>query len=88
MLLEPSSPQPPAPNPYGYQRDQPQLTPDQQIIVANRDPELGQPVGKGDPGTAPILLAKMSKGQEIELECKAYKVSPRVSWSCRCKIYG
>jgi len=31
-------------------------------------------VGKGDPGTAPILLAKMSKGQEIELECKAYKV--------------
>ena len=31
-------------------------------------------MGKGDPGTAPILLAKMSKGQEIELECKAYKV--------------
>jgi hypothetical protein len=43
-------------------------------VIMNRDPELGQPVGKGDPAAAPILLAKMSKGQEIELTCKAYKV--------------
>lgn len=81
MIHRPKAPsqtdfQPPAPNPYNFQGAQPQLTPDQQIIISNRDPELGQPVGKGDPGTAPILLAKMSKGQEIELECKAYKVSP------------
>ena len=43
-------------------------------IMDNRDAELGQPIGKGDPSVPPILLAKMSKGQEIELVCKAYKV--------------
>ena len=32
------------------------------------------PVGKGNPAVPPILLAKMSLGQEIELVCKAYKV--------------
>ena len=31
-------------------------------------------MGKGDPSVPPILLAKMSKGQEVELVCKAYKV--------------
>jgi hypothetical protein len=36
-------------------------------------------VGKGDVLAAPILLAKMSKGQEIELICKAYKVSGDLS---------
>lgn len=57
------------------------LQPDEEIIVNNRDPALGQPVGKGDPAAAPILLAKMSRGQEIELVCKAYKVrSPRLDF--------
>lgn len=45
--------------------------------MTNRDPELGQPVGKGDPGAQPILLAKLSKNQEIEIVCKAYKVGPK-----------
>lgn len=59
-------------NPYGHMGEAP--GPDKQIIIENRDPELGQPVGKTG-GTAPVLLAKMSKGQEIELTCKAYKVN-------------
>ena len=50
------------------------MGPDEQKIIDNRDPELGQPVGKTG-GGAPVLLAKMSRGQEIELTCKAYKVS-------------
>ena len=62
--------QPPAPNPYD---PTPQLDPDDMIIVNNRDPQLGQPVGKADGTVPPILLAKMSRGQEIELTCKAYK---------------
>ena len=52
-------------------------TPDEQAIIDARDPDLGQPVGKVG-GGAPVLLAKMSKGQEIELTCKAYKVSELV----------
>ena len=43
-------------------------------MISYRDEQLGQPIGKGDPSVPPILLAKMSKGQEIELTCKAYKV--------------
>lgn len=47
---------------------------DQQNIVNNRDPALGKPVGKDQVGKAPVLLAKLSRGQEIRLTCKAYKV--------------
>ncbi len=65
--------QPPPPNPYGAPLD---LSADDLLVKDNRDPELGQPVGKGDPSVPPILLAKMSRGQEIELVCKAYKVGP------------
>lgn len=43
------------------------------MMLSARDPQLGHPVGKGDATSPPILLAKMSKGQEIELLCKAYK---------------
>jgi hypothetical protein len=43
--------------------------------VHNRDPDLGQPIGKGDAAAPPILLAKLARGQEIELTCRAYKVS-------------
>ncbi|EIW67427.1 hypothetical protein TREMEDRAFT_45370 [Tremella mesenterica DSM 1558] len=57
------------PNPYG---PPPDLSPDDQQVINNRDPELGQPVGKNDPATPPILLAKLSRGQEIDLTCKAY----------------
>lgn len=52
----------------------PDLSAADREIYDNRDPSMGQPVGKGDPSAAPILLAKLSKGQEIELICKAYKV--------------
>lgn len=45
------------------------------IIIANRDPDLGQPIGKGDAAVPPILLAKLGRGQEIELTCRAYRVS-------------
>lgn len=62
---------PAAANPYGQAINGP--TPDEQFVINHRDPELGQPVGKMG-GGAPVLLAKMSKGQEIELTCKAYKV--------------
>jgi hypothetical protein len=55
-------------------------SPDEQAIIAARDPELGQPVGKTGGGPAPVLLAKMSKGQEIELTCKAYKVGHDLIW--------
>ncbi len=41
--------------------------------MANRDPDLGQPIGKGDPTYAPIALARIGRGQEIEVICKAYK---------------
>jgi hypothetical protein len=54
--------------------DQP--SPDDYQIQQNRYPTLGQPVGKGVEGSTPILLAKLSLDQEIEVVCKAYKVSP------------
>lgn len=53
----------------------PDLSPEDLAIIQNRDPDLGQPIGKGDAAAAPILLAKLARGQEIELTCKAYKVS-------------
>jgi hypothetical protein len=43
--------------------------------MGNRHPGLGPPVGKGVEGTTPILLAKLSLDQEIDVLCKAYKVS-------------
>ncbi|KAK4683563.1 DNA-directed RNA polymerase II subunit RPB3, partial [Tremellales sp. Uapishka_1] len=70
LEVHPSPNTPPAHNPYGGDLDLPEAD---RIIVAHRDEQLGQPVGKGDPSVEPIMLAKMSKGQEIELECKAYK---------------
>ena len=72
LEVVPSPNAPPPANPYG---PTPLLSGDDQAIVDSRDPELGQPVGKGDPSVPPVLLAKMSRGQEIELTCKAYKVS-------------
>lgn len=60
-------------NPYA---PQPELSPDDRVIIEHRDPALGQPVGKGVIGSQPILLAKLSLNQEIELVCKAYKVGP------------
>lgn len=36
---------------------------------------MGQPIGKGNPTVPPILIAKMGKGQEIDVLCKAYKVT-------------
>jgi DNA-directed RNA polymerase II subunit RPB3 len=57
-------------NPYAPQ----DLTPDDHQIIANRFPTLGQPIGKGVEGSTPILLAKLSLDQEIEVVCKAYKV--------------
>lgn len=59
-------------NPYAHA--QPKISPDDQQIIANRYPSLGQPVGKGVEGSTPILLAKLSLDQEIEVVCKAYKV--------------
>ncbi|WVW85832.1 hypothetical protein I302_107870 [Kwoniella bestiolae CBS 10118] len=70
LEVVPSSNGPPAPNPYG---PPPELSEDDRQIISNRDPELGSPVGKGQPGVPPILLAKMGQGQEIDLVCKAYK---------------
>ncbi|GFZ49328.1 DNA-directed RNA polymerase II subunit RPB3 [Saitozyma sp. JCM 24511] len=70
LEIIPSANTPPPPNPYG---STPGLDGPDLEIVNNRDPELGMPVGKGDPSVPPILLAKMSRGQEIELICKAYK---------------
>ncbi|WVO14649.1 hypothetical protein L204_102286 [Cryptococcus depauperatus] len=70
LEIIPSPGGPPPPNPYG---PPPDLSEDDRVIIQNRDPELGMPVGKGIPGVAPILIAKMGKGQEIELVCKAYK---------------
>ena len=49
--------------------------------MQNRYPTLGQPVGKGVEGSTPILLAKLSLDQEIEVVCKAYKVSDSASTS-------
>lgn len=42
-------------------------------MIAHHDPDLGMPVGKGDPTAAPVLLARIGRGQEIEVVCKAYK---------------
>jgi hypothetical protein len=64
--------QPPPQHLYGPTAD---ISPEDLKIVQNRDPDMGVPVGKGDPSVPPILLAKLSKGQEIELVCKAYKAS-------------
>jgi DNA-directed RNA polymerase II subunit RPB3 len=41
--------------------------------MANRDPELGMPVGKGDPNATPISLVRLGRGQEVEIICKAFK---------------
>ncbi|WRT68207.1 uncharacterized protein IL334_005182 [Kwoniella shivajii] len=70
LEIVPSAGGPPPPNPYG---PPPDLSEDDRQIINNRDNELGVPVGKGQPGVAPILLAKMGQGQEIDLVCKAYK---------------
>lgn len=71
MLEVVPSPGGPGPaNPYG---PPPDVSPDDQEIINNRDPELGLPVGKNEMAAPPILLAKLSRGQEIELTCKAYK---------------
>ncbi|KAK8854935.1 hypothetical protein IAR55_003674 [Kwoniella newhampshirensis] len=70
LEIVPSPRGPPPPNPYG---PPPDLSEDDRLLISNRDPELGQPVGKDQPGVPPILLAKMGKGQELEIVCKAYK---------------
>ncbi|KAL7423511.1 RNA polymerase II subunit 3 [Cryptotrichosporon argae] len=72
MLEVVQSPGGPQQNPYG---PPPPLSPEDQMILENRDPDLGQPVGKGDRNRqdGAILLAKLSRGQEIDLTCKAYK---------------
>ncbi|WVQ99829.1 hypothetical protein IAU59_006972 [Kwoniella sp. CBS 9459] len=70
LEIVPSPGGPPPPNPYG---PPPDLSEDDRQIINSRDAELGIPVGKGQPGVAPILLAKMGKGQEIDIICKAYK---------------
>ena len=74
--------QPAGPNPYDG--SQPDLEPQQQRIVQNRDPNMGMPIGKGDQSSSSILLARLSKGQEIELVCKAYKVDCVACWRRNC----
>ena len=76
LLSSKSDAQPGPANPYG---PPPDVSPDDQEIINNRDPELGLPVGKNEIATPPILLAKLSRGQEIELTCKAYKACLSVS---------
>ncbi|WVO22873.1 uncharacterized protein IAS62_004216 [Cryptococcus decagattii] len=70
LEVVPSPGGPPPPNPYG---PPPELSEEDRIIINNRDPEMGQPCGKGNPSVPPILIAKMGKGQEIDVLCKAYK---------------
>ncbi|WVQ81702.1 hypothetical protein IAT38_003827 [Cryptococcus sp. DSM 104549] len=70
LEVVPSPGGPPPPNPYGQSAD---ISEDDRQIINNRDPDLGQPVGKGNPAVPPILIAKMGKGHEIDLVCKAYK---------------
>ncbi|UOH82715.1 hypothetical protein LQV05_005424 [Cryptococcus neoformans] len=70
LEVVPSPGGPPPPNPYG---PPPELSEEDRIIINNRDPEMGQPIGKGNPTVPPILIAKMGKGQEIDVLCKAYK---------------
>lgn len=70
MLEVIPSPNTPQQNPYGAPPD---VSEEDRIIISNRDQDLGQPVGKGDPSATPIQLARISKGQEIEVICKAYK---------------
>ncbi|TXT10600.1 hypothetical protein VHUM_02105 [Vanrija humicola] len=70
MLEVIPSPRTPGSNPYG---GDPDIGPEEDAIIRNRHPDLGQPVGKGDPSTPPIMLARIGRGQEIEVVCKAYK---------------
>ncbi|BEI95480.1 hypothetical protein CcaverHIS631_0104290 [Cutaneotrichosporon cavernicola] len=64
------SPNTPQQNPYG---PPPEIGDEERDITANRDPDLGQPVGKGDPTATPVQIARLGVGQEIEVICKAYK---------------
>ncbi|KAL1408790.1 RNA polymerase II subunit 3 [Vanrija albida] len=70
MLEVIPSPRTPGANPYGG--DEP-IGPEEDEIIRHRDADLGQPVGKGDATAPPIQLARIGRGQEIEVVCKAYK---------------
>lgn len=60
----------PQQSPYG---PPPDIGEEERELIAHHDPELGVPVGKGDPTASAIQLARISRGQEIEVVCKAYK---------------
>lgn len=47
--------------------------PEDERMLERRDPHLGLPVGRYDANPSHILIAKLAKGQEIDLTCKAYK---------------
>ncbi|ODN79041.1 hypothetical protein L202_04544 [Cryptococcus amylolentus CBS 6039] len=66
----PSPGGPPPPNPYG---PPPEISEEDRVIMDHRDNEMGIPIGKGNAAIPPILIAKMGKGQSIDLVCKAYK---------------
>lgn len=77
----------PQQSPYG---PPPDLGDEEREIIANRDPEVGQPVGKGDPTATAVQIARIGRGQEIEVICKAYKVGA-ARWSssaraCSCLL--